>query len=73
MCVCEGGGRAEQVCRREREQPGPDLLAVSWTSRWCRKMDLLNSKSRRKATCKEEVTGPGVAGNRKSGHCLDKP
>lgn len=48
---------------REKEWASPDLPAVSWISRWCRKMDLLNSKSRRKATCKEKVAGAGMAGN----------
>lgn len=48
---------------REKEWASPDLPAVSWISRWCRKMDLLNSKSRRKATCKERVAGAGMAGN----------
>lgn len=38
-----------------RSRRGPDLPAVSRISRWCRKMDLLNSKSSRKATCEEEV------------------
>lgn len=34
-------------------RPDIDLPEESWISRWCKKMDLLNSKSSRKATCKE--------------------
>lgn len=33
---------------------GSDLPALSWISRWCRKTERLNSKSKRKATCNEE-------------------
>lgn len=40
---------------------------------WCRKTDLLNSKSRRKATYKEEVAGAGLAGNCLSEHCPHQP
>lgn len=54
------GGRS--VLGGRRSHQGPDLPAVSWISRWCRKTDLLNSKSRRKATCKLEVTGAGRLG-----------